>query len=84
MNLIVIFWGGRIAKALIKALFQIKSIQQLKEKLHKFIMNHISRDRIPLCINPMSAAYKSFTRWVISMLLALVTHQPLVFRMGVC
>ncbi|MCL4151819.1 UNVERIFIED_CONTAM: hypothetical protein GTU68_054848, partial [Idotea baltica] len=43
---------------------EIKSILQLKEKLHKFIMNHISRDRIPLCINPMSAAYKSFTRYV--------------------
>ncbi|RXG60070.1 Serine/threonine-protein kinase NLK, partial [Armadillidium vulgare] len=40
---------------------EIKSIPQLKDRLHRFIISHASRDRIPLCINPLSAAYKSFT-----------------------
>ncbi|CAL4119865.1 unnamed protein product, partial [Meganyctiphanes norvegica] len=38
----------------------LRSMSAVKERLHKFIMSHLARDRVPLCINPMSAAYKSF------------------------
>jgi hypothetical protein len=30
------------------------------EKLHKFIMDQLMSSQVPLCINPASAAYKSF------------------------
>ena len=43
-------------------LFQLRSMSQVKDRLHRFIMSHLARDRVPLCINPMSAAYKSFAR----------------------
>ncbi|KAK8751110.1 hypothetical protein OTU49_013061, partial [Cherax quadricarinatus] len=39
---------------------ELRSMSQVKDRLHKFIMSHLARDRVPLCINPMSAAYKSF------------------------
>lgn len=43
-------------------LLQLHSMSQVKDRLHKFILSHLARDRVPLCINPMSAAYKSFAR----------------------
>lgn len=32
------------------------------EELHKFIGDQLSSHRVPLCINPQSAAFKSFSR----------------------
>lgn len=41
----------------------LSSVHQVKERLHKFIMEHYRMsNRIPLCINPQSAAFKSFAR----------------------
>lgn len=38
-------------------------VQQVKERLHKFILERCSSStRVPLCINPHSAAFKSFAR----------------------
>ena len=28
--------------------------------MRKFIVNHMSPEKVPLCINPQSAAYRSF------------------------
>lgn len=39
----------------------LSSVQQVKEKLHGFIADHCQRARrVPLCINPQSAAFTSF------------------------
>lgn len=32
--------------------------------MHKFIAEQLQTGRVPLCINPQSAAFKSFARWV--------------------
>lgn len=41
---------------------KLTSVQQVKEEMYKFITEKISTSRIPLCINPQSAAFKSFAR----------------------
>jgi len=35
-------------------------VNKVKDKLHRFILNQINSNRVPLCINPSSAAFKSF------------------------
>ena len=35
-------------------------VLQVKQRLHKFISEQLSAQRVPLCINPSSAAFKSF------------------------
>lgn len=32
------------------------------EEMHKFIAEQLNTSRVPLCINPQSAAFKSFAR----------------------
>ena len=32
----------------------------LSEEMHKFIAEQLNTSRVPLCINPQSAAFKSF------------------------
>ncbi|XP_076364595.1 serine/threonine-protein kinase NLK-like isoform X2 [Tachypleus tridentatus] len=40
---------------------EFSSIHQVKERLHKFILERsVGSNRVPLCINPHSAAFKSF------------------------
>ncbi|XP_064620351.1 serine/threonine-protein kinase NLK-like [Lineus longissimus] len=39
----------------------LTSVQRVREKLHKFILEQQQTSRIPLCINPQSAAFKSFS-----------------------
>merc|ERR1719476_1194018 len=33
---------------------------KVKDRLHKFIQDQLNSNRVPLCINPSSAAFKSF------------------------
>ncbi|XP_025423481.1 serine/threonine-protein kinase NLK [Sipha flava] len=40
---------------------KLSNVQQVKEELHKFIGDQLSSHRVPLCINPQSAAFKSFS-----------------------
>lgn len=35
-------------------------VQKIKESMHKFITDQLKTNRVPLCINPQSAAFKSF------------------------
>ncbi|XP_050457647.1 serine/threonine-protein kinase NLK [Cataglyphis hispanica] len=39
---------------------KLTSVQQVKEEMHKFIAEQLNTTRVPLCINPQSAAFKSF------------------------
>uniref|UniRef100_A0A1B6GG47 Mitogen-activated protein kinase n=1 Tax=Cuerna arida TaxID=1464854 RepID=A0A1B6GG47_9HEMI len=39
---------------------KLTSVQQVKEEMHKFIGEQLNSSRVPLCINPQSAAFKSF------------------------
>ncbi|XP_065226918.1 serine/threonine-protein kinase NLK isoform X1 [Planococcus citri] len=40
---------------------KLTSIQHVKEEMHKFISDQLNNSsRVPLCINPQSAAFKSF------------------------
>ncbi|KAI5719310.1 hypothetical protein M8J76_008392, partial [Diaphorina citri] len=39
---------------------KLTSVQQVKEEMHKFIAEQLNTSRVPLCINPQSAAFKSF------------------------
>nr|XP_018915588.1 PREDICTED: serine/threonine-protein kinase NLK [Bemisia tabaci] len=39
---------------------KLTSIQQVKEEMHKFISEQLNPNRVPLCINPKSAAFISF------------------------
>ena len=39
---------------------ELTSVSKVKERLHKFIQDQLSSNRVPLCINPSSAAFKSF------------------------
>ncbi|XP_076253343.1 serine/threonine-protein kinase nemo isoform X2 [Rhynchophorus ferrugineus] len=39
---------------------KLTSVQQVKEEMHKFIAVQLNTSRVPLCINPQSAAFKSF------------------------
>ncbi|EFN88460.1 Serine/threonine kinase NLK [Harpegnathos saltator] len=41
---------------------KLTSVQQVKEEMHKFIAEQLNPSRVPLCINPQSAAFKSFAR----------------------
>lgn len=36
------------------------SIQQVKDGIRRFIVSQMNPDKVPLCINPQSAAYRSF------------------------
>ena len=39
---------------------ELTSSSKVKDKLHRFIQEQINSNRVPLCINPSSAAFKSF------------------------
>jgi len=39
---------------------ELTSVNKVKQKLHKFIGEQLNSNRVPLCINPTSAAFKSF------------------------
>nr|CAH65680.1 nemo-like protein [Nilaparvata lugens] len=39
---------------------KLTSVQQVKEEMYKFIVEQLNTRRVPLCINPQSAAFKSF------------------------
>ncbi len=39
---------------------ELTSISRVKERLHAFISEQINSNSVPLCINPSSAAFKSF------------------------
>jgi len=41
--------------------YELTSVSKVKQKLHKFISEQLSASRVPLCINPSSAAFKSFS-----------------------
>nr|XP_033777514.1 serine/threonine-protein kinase NLK isoform X5 [Geotrypetes seraphini] len=43
----------------------LSSVRQVKEIIHQFILEQQKGNRVPLCINPQSAAFKSFIRYVI-------------------
>lgn len=40
-----------------------QSLLSLSELIHHFITEHQQGKRVPLCINPQSAAFKTFIRW---------------------
>ncbi|KAI3354685.1 hypothetical protein L3Q82_019186 [Scortum barcoo] len=40
----------------------LSSVRQVKEIIHQFILEQQKGSRVPLCINPQSAAFKSFIR----------------------
>ncbi|XP_069508068.1 serine/threonine-protein kinase NLK2-like isoform X1 [Ambystoma mexicanum] len=40
----------------------LTSVWQVKELVHHFIVDHQQGKRVPLCINPQSAAFKTFIR----------------------
>uniref|UniRef100_A0A4W4GC55 Mitogen-activated protein kinase n=1 Tax=Electrophorus electricus TaxID=8005 RepID=A0A4W4GC55_ELEEL len=42
----------------------LTSVRQVKEIIHQFILEQQKGNRVPLCINPQSAAFKSFIRLV--------------------
>lgn len=39
---------------------ELTCVSKVKEKVHRFILEQINTNRVPLCINPSSAAFKSF------------------------
>lgn len=39
---------------------ELTCVSKVKDKLHRFIQDQINCNRVPLCINPSSAAFKSF------------------------
>ena len=39
---------------------ELTCVSKVKDKMHRFILDQINSNRVPLCINPSSAAYKSF------------------------
>lgn len=39
---------------------ELTCVNKVKDKLHRFIQDQINCNRVPLCINPSSAAFKSF------------------------
>jgi hypothetical protein len=43
---------------------QRTSMFDLRDKMYKFVTERTPLYSIPLCINPHSAAYKNFARWV--------------------
>ncbi|MEQ2268230.1 hypothetical protein XENORESO_017717 [Xenotaenia resolanae] len=40
----------------------LTSVRQVKEIIHQFILEQQKGIKVPLCINPQSAAFKSFIR----------------------
>jgi len=40
--------------------YELTCVSKVKERLHKFIQDQLNCNRVPLCINPSSAAFKSF------------------------
>ncbi|XP_044015584.1 serine/threonine-protein kinase NLK isoform X3 [Aphidius gifuensis] len=42
---------------------KLGTVQQVKEAMHTFIGEQLNSTRVPLCINPQSAAFKSFARF---------------------
>ncbi|KAL3857088.1 hypothetical protein ACJMK2_011784 [Sinanodonta woodiana] len=40
----------------------LTSVSKVKEKLHKFILEQQKGNRVPLCLNPNSVSFKSFTK----------------------
>ncbi|KAF2346239.1 Protein kinase domain [Trinorchestia longiramus] len=50
---------------------EIRSLGEVKDRMHKFISKQMNRDRVPVCINPQSAAYKSFSRYSFVLFLTL-------------
>jgi nemo like kinase len=41
---------------------KVVSMHLIKEELYRLVSDHAQNNRTPLCINPHSAAFKSFTR----------------------
>uniref|UniRef100_A0A8C7XD00 Mitogen-activated protein kinase n=1 Tax=Oryzias sinensis TaxID=183150 RepID=A0A8C7XD00_9TELE len=41
----------------------LTSVRQVKEIIHQFVLEQQKGSRVPLCINPQSAAFKSFIRY---------------------
>jgi nemo like kinase len=39
---------------------ELTCVSKVKDRLHKFIADQLNSNRVPLCINPSSAAFKSF------------------------
>ncbi|XP_074113145.1 serine/threonine-protein kinase nemo [Cotesia typhae] len=39
---------------------KLTSVQQVKEEMYRFIAERLDTPRVPLCINPQSAAFKNF------------------------
>ncbi|OTF74110.1 hypothetical protein BLA29_013688 [Euroglyphus maynei] len=45
---------------------ELTSVQIVKERLHKEIMQRcLASNQVPLCINPLSASFKNFARYVL-------------------
>jgi len=42
---------------------KVTSLHQVKEELYRMVTEKAQSSRTPLCINPHSAAFKSFTRY---------------------
>ncbi|CAG0894722.1 unnamed protein product [Darwinula stevensoni] len=40
----------------------LTSLPSVKERMHKFISERLQNGKVPLCINPQSAAFKNFAR----------------------
>jgi len=40
----------------------VTALLSVSEEMHKFIAEQLNTSRVPLCINPQSAAFKSFAR----------------------
>lgn len=40
----------------------LNSVQQVKDEMHKFIEQQLSTSQVPLCINPQSVSFKSFSQ----------------------
>ncbi|CAH2073361.1 unnamed protein product, partial [Iphiclides podalirius] len=45
---------------------KLTTVHQVKEEIHKFIAEQLQTSRVPLCINPQSAAFKSFASNVLN------------------
>lgn len=56
-NYVLKFDEKRIAISRYEFLFT-----KFSEEMHKFIAEQLQTGRVPLCINPQSAAFKSFAR----------------------
>lgn len=57
---------------------KVMSLQQIKEELYRLVSEHAQSNRTPLCINPHSAAFKSFTRYTTN--LTRSNHTPVLIQ----